>query len=312
MAASRNSPALPHVATARSIHTWHLVNLLSLDAVAVGLTWQLVFTLQFLDRFPTPVESLIIGISIWLAYTADRILDARRLQTDLPHSSRHSFHDQFQILMCFLWIIAFGFNVILIANFTNADQITWGIGCLLIVLLYLLNAQKNIRAVRQIPKELQAGLIFGFGVSLVCWPVISQQTTSTLLVATLITGTLFSINCATVAYWERKIDQAQLFSAWTTQRNATPAPLAIALSLQLALILALLSIDLLPPFISHCLLSSTACMTIAIFANHRHEQSSRRQQNTRLTRSPQIRESLADLSLILPPATLIIWRVYLG
>ena len=162
--------------------------------------------------------------------------------------------------MCFLWIIAFGFNVILIANFTNADQITWGMGCLLIVLLYLLNAQKNIRAVRQIPKELQAGLIFGFGVSLVCWPVVSQQITLNLLVATLITGTLFSINCATVAYWERQIDQAQLFSAWTTQRNATPTPLAIALSLQLALILALLSIDLLPTFISHCLLSSTACM----------------------------------------------------
>ena len=98
MVATTNSSALPQAATTVSIRLWHLINLLSLDAVTVGLTWQLVFTLQFFDRFPSLVESSIIGISIWLAYTADRILDSRRLLCELPHSSRHSFHRQFQTL----------------------------------------------------------------------------------------------------------------------------------------------------------------------------------------------------------------------
>ena len=146
--ASTNSSALPQVATTDSIRAWHLINILSLDAATVGLTWQLVFTLQFLNRLPSVVESSIIGISIWLAYTADRILDSRRLQRELPHSSRHSFHHQFQILMCFLWILALGLNVILIARCTSDDQIKWGMVCLLLVFLYLLNAQNFIKSMR--------------------------------------------------------------------------------------------------------------------------------------------------------------------
>ena len=312
VSATTNSPALPKAVTVQSTHVWHLVNLLSLDAVTVGLTWQLVFTLQFLDRFPSLVESSIIGMSIWLAYTADRILDSRRLQCELPHSSRHSFHYQFQTLMCFLWVIALGLNVILVTSFTHAAQIKWGMACLLLVFLYLLNAQKNNWTVRRIPKEIQAGLIFGFGVSLVCWPAASQQITSPLLTATLATGSLFSINCATVAYWERQLDTAQTFFAWTSRSNTTLAPIVFALVLEFALIFAVLYFDLLPTFITNCLLSSTSCLAIAIFVNQRHEQNQRKTRDTPLIRSPKGRELLADLSLILPPATLIAWRVYHG
>ena len=310
--ATTNSSALPQAATTVSIRLWHLINLLSLDAVTVGLTWQLVFTLQFFDRFPSLVESSIIGISIWLAYTADRILDSRRLQCELPHSSRHSFHRQFQTLICFLWILALGLNVILITGFTSADQIKWGMVCLLLVFLYLLNAQKNNSTLRRIPKELQAGLIFGFGVSLVCWPAAAQPITSPLLASTLVTGSLFSINCATVAYWERRLDTAQTFLAWTSQRNTTLAPIAYALALEFALILVMLYSGLLPTFISYCLLSSTSCLAITIFSNKRYEQNQTRDRGTPSAQSPKGRELLADLSLILPPATLIVWRVYHG
>jgi len=310
--ATTNSPALTSAATTESIRLWHLVNLLSLDAVTVGLTWQLVFTLQFFDRFPSLVESSIIGISIWLAYTADRILDSRRLLCELPHSSRHSFHRQFQTLICFLWILAIGLNVILITRFTSADQIKWGMVCLLLVFLYLLNAQKNNSTLRRIPKELQAGLIFGFGISLVCWPVAAQPTTSPLLASTLVTGLLFSINCATVAYWERRLDTAQTFFAWTSQRNTTLAPIAYALALEFALILVMRYFGLLPTFISNCLLVSTSCLAIAIFFNKQHEQNQTRDRGTPNAQSPKGRELLADISLILPPATLIAWRVYHG
>ena len=310
--ATTNSSTLPQTATVDSIRPWHLINLLSLDAVTVGLTWQLVFTLQFFDRFPSLVESSIIGISIWLAYTADRILDSRRLQCELPHSSRHSFHRQFRTLICFLWILALGLNVVLITRFTSTDQIKWGVVCLLLVFLYLLNAQKNNWTVRRIPKELQAGLIFSFGVSLVCWPAAPQQIFSPLLAATLLTGSLFSINCTTVAFWERQLDTAQTFFAWTSRRNTTVAPIVIAISFEFTLTLMMLYFGLLPTFIAHCLLSSTLSLTTAIFANQRYGKNQTQNQDTPPIRSPKGRELLADLSLVLPPTMLILWRVYHG
>lgn len=310
--ATTTSPALRKLATTDCIRIWHLVNLFSLDAVTVGLTWQVVFTLQFFDRFPSPSESSIIGISIWLAYTADRILDSRRLRCELPHSSRHSFHHQFQKLMCFLWVLALGLNVILIARCTSDAQIIWGMVCLIIVFLYLLNAQQNTLTLQGIPKELQAGLIFGFGVSLTCWPSAPQTILVPLMTATLVTGFLFAINCATVAFWERQLDSAQMFLAWTSRRNTTLAPIAFALALEFTIIFAMLYSKVLPIFIANCLISSTSCLAMTIFFHQRHEGNRTDNRELSMTKSPKVRELLADLSLILPPATLVIWRIYHG
>ncbi len=310
--ANSTPPSRAQAAAPRKIRSWHLINLLSLDAVMVGLTWQLIFTLEFLNRFPHAIESLIIGITIWLAYTADRILDSWNLETNLPHTSRHYFHHQFRTPMCCFWTIALGFDVILIASFTHTVQIQWGLVCLLFVLLYLLNSQKNIRALRAIPKEAQAGFIFAFGVSLVCWPAAPQQIAGPLFSATLVTGVLFSINCATVAYWERQLDEAQTFFAWTSGSNTTLTPIAFAFGLELTLTLAMLYFALLDTFITNCLLSSTSCLAITIFLSQRHEQKQTQNRSMSLTRSPEIRELLADFSLILPPATLTVWRVYYG
>ena len=132
MVANSTPPSRAQAAAPRKIRSWHLINLLSLDAVMVGLTWQLIFTLEFLNRFPHAIESLIIGITIWLAYTADRILDSWNLETNLPHTSRHYFHHQFRTPMCCFWTIALGFDVILIASFTHTVQIQWGLVCLFV------------------------------------------------------------------------------------------------------------------------------------------------------------------------------------
>ncbi|MAI69321.1 MAG: hypothetical protein CMM01_12855 [Rhodopirellula sp.] len=278
----------------------------------VGLTWQLIFTLEFLDRFPYPIENLIIGIAIWLAYTADRILDSRNLEKDLPHSSRHQFHHQFQTQIGCLWILTLGLNVVLIARFTSAAQIKWGVLCSFFVFLYLLNSQKNFRAVRAIPKEAQAGLIFAFGVSLACWSSAPPKIVFSLFTATLVTGVLFSINCAAVAYRERQLDEAQVFFAWTSNRVTTLTPIAFALALEFTLILAMLYFQLVSTFITSCLLSSTSCLAIAIIANQRHNENQTRNRNMPLTRAPEIRDLLADLSLILSPATLVALRFYHG
>lgn len=300
------TPDLSQATLRVRIRLWQLVNLCSLDAVTVGLTWQLIFTLQFCGRFPSWVESSIIGTSIWLAYTADRILDSRQLQCDLPHTSRHHFHHQFRRPICFLWMLALGFNAILIIHFSTVNQIKWGMSCLLLVCFYLLNVQKTNWTIRRIPKEIQAGCIFGFGVSLVSWSSSSERPTFQLFFSTVVTGFLFSINCATVAYWERQLDAAQTFSSWTARRSATLYPIAIALVFEFALIISLLFFEAIPRLIAGCLLSSALCLAITVVTNrklHMHCP------DALLTKPLAIRELLADISLILPPSVLIILSV---
>ena len=45
---------------------WSWANLLSLDAVAVGVFWQFIFTIEFCGRMPAAYEVGIIGLSIWM------------------------------------------------------------------------------------------------------------------------------------------------------------------------------------------------------------------------------------------------------
>ncbi|MDE0863985.1 MAG: hypothetical protein OSA98_09365 [Rubripirellula sp.] len=291
---------------------WHVVNLCSLDAVTVGLAWQLVFTLQFCGRFPTLVESAIIGISIWLAYTADRILDSRQLKPDLPHTSRHRFHHQFRRPLSIVWILALAINTILITTFATTNQIRWGVGCLLLVLLYMFGIQNGTWTVRRIPKEIQAGFLFGFGVSLVCWSSAPNQPTFQLLLSTLVAGSLFSINCATVAYWERQLDAAQTFFSWTSLRSATVTPIAVAIFLEVALATILLIFEAIPWFIAGCLMGSTLCLGITVLTNQRHQERHIHYSNGLLTKPPAGRELLADISLIFPPIVLVILSAYNG
>ncbi len=67
---------------------WLWPNLLSLDAAFVAVVWQ-----RFLAETIAPVQpvvTLILGLSVWLVYTADRILDTLSPCTG-TESPRHQF-----------------------------------------------------------------------------------------------------------------------------------------------------------------------------------------------------------------------------
>ncbi len=69
---------------------WLWFNLLSLDAPLVALVWQ-----DFLARcYPTvlhPSGRLVLGLTVWAIYLADRLLDVRHPAT-LGESIRHRFY----------------------------------------------------------------------------------------------------------------------------------------------------------------------------------------------------------------------------
>jgi len=74
---------------------WLLPNLLSLDAPLVAIAWLHVFAKTWRLGY-LPWESyLVLGLSVWTIYIADRLLDVSILGTDSPKlSTRHRFHQQ--------------------------------------------------------------------------------------------------------------------------------------------------------------------------------------------------------------------------
>ena len=222
-----------------------------------------------------------------------------------------------------VWLLALITDVILISSFASLDQIKWGMGCLFLVIFYVVGIQKSNWSIRRIPKEVQAGCLFGFGISLVCWSSDSEPNLSPLFFSTLVAGLLFSVNCATVAYWERQLDAAQAFVSWTSLRNSTLIPIAIALVLAVLMTISLLFWEVIPAFIAACLLSSTVCLALTILLitvlpprrDQEHHTCSSDTMLTKpltLTKPPSRREILADMSLVFPPTVLVILGIYHG
>ena len=205
-----------------SVHWWHLINLCSLDAVTVGLAWQAVFTMQFCNRYPTWAESLIIGLSIWLltpltAFSPAAFANGQAAY--LPAQVPSQFRQQLSII----WILALVFDATLIIFFADGAQLQWGLGCLTLVILYIAGIQLGHWKLR-LPKEIQAGFLFAFGITLTCWATLAEPSIYPLLLSTILVGFLFSINCATIAYWERRFDAAQSFSSWTSRQPVSLQP----------------------------------------------------------------------------------------
>jgi hypothetical protein len=84
------TPALParRIEVPRLLRLWHLT---SLDAVTVAVIWTVAFAWAAHLSLPwwPPV---VVGLSAWSFYIADRLLDARRACT--PLRTRHYFHWQ--------------------------------------------------------------------------------------------------------------------------------------------------------------------------------------------------------------------------
>lgn len=87
------TPPLPgrrirHIEVPGFLRLWHLT---SLDAVTVAVSWTLAFAWSAHLSLPwwPPV---VVGLSAWSFYIADRLLDARRART--PLRTRHHFHWQ--------------------------------------------------------------------------------------------------------------------------------------------------------------------------------------------------------------------------
>ncbi len=254
-----------------------------LDAPLVAICWQWLFASSFHVAVSDPARAALF-LTAWLIYLIDRLADS----VSLKPSSEKSVRQEFCLRHTSIWVglilvIALLDAAIVLAQL-DRRLILWGAFLGGAAFLYLaLNYALN-RFWKTIPiKEIVIGFLFALGTLLVVAPELSSAT-STSIVAALLFAALCSLNCMSIAVWERDLD-------WNQEKHsiATRWPSLDFLVRPSCFLLAAAS--LLVAAIDHVLLPLGVCLAIsAILLAALHAMSIQRDART----------ALADLVLLAP------------
>ena len=198
---------MPRFVSARP-HWWQWFTILSLDAVSVSLTWQWWFA-RGLHVHSRPPEIIVLGASVWLAYTADRWIEAVRLPTIELQTQRHRFAARWRWPIMIVWLIFFAADVTLAFTGLSARELETGFLLLAAVAAYLLSHQLYHRHhPGRLPKEICVAVLITAGALL--FPALtSGGALISLVLVALHFLALCLVNCLLISRWERDIDVAQ-------------------------------------------------------------------------------------------------------
>ena len=186
------------------IHCW------SLDAPLVALAWQ-AFWDECLGVFPRWAPRLVLALTVWLIYMADRWLDGYRLShlnPQTPCAPRHRMAITHRRLIG--WLIAFTLvlTAVLSLFFLRWKILRLGLALSSLVSLYFLMRHVP-RLQRRMPaREVCVGVLFAAGTCLPAFgwlPLWSPE----MLWAAVLFGLLCALNCFAISSWEKEADRAQ-------------------------------------------------------------------------------------------------------
>ncbi|WP_148216346.1 hypothetical protein [Coraliomargarita akajimensis] len=156
---------------------------------------------------------IVLFLSVWLTYTADRLFDVRKRRRKQLLSARHQYTKQHQKALWKYWYIALTVNLIVAFTQLSATQLRYGFYLLGLCLIYtLLNQQLSKYC---FPKEAVVATIFAGAIMSLTVPPQDW-----LLLLHL--SCLFSVNCLLIGQNERSIDAAmRVRSLSTYSRSST-------------------------------------------------------------------------------------------
>jgi len=182
-------------------------NILGLDAPLVALVWQDFFAWN-LGVNLTVGERVILALSFWLAYTADRWLDGWKIPRGAIVSSRHYFAQQHRASLVAVWLVVLVGSVALACCLLPWYLIERGLLLVLSVGIYFFLYQwpRTTRWLRGL-KEIAVAILFSAGTMLFIlprqfdfslsfwWPVAAWCL-------------LCFLDCYAIACWELELDRA--------------------------------------------------------------------------------------------------------
>lgn len=184
---------------------WQWPTVLSLDAPAVTMAWQIALA-SSVGFSLHPAHVWVLATSVWLAYVADRWAEGWRLTSERVRTQRHRFYHRHRWPVALVWSLVLIADVaVSITTLPRADLVR-GLVLTSAVLLYLLVELPLVRRRRwDLPKEACTALLLTAGVGL----FLATSTRATELVWPLALFALLCFtNCALISAWERDVDLA--------------------------------------------------------------------------------------------------------
>jgi hypothetical protein len=266
------------------------LNVICLDAPLVAIAWQWLFG-SCLDMAVSIGARGALFLTAWLIYLVDRLADALSLQANSPRSARQQFCLRHKKLWLGLIPVVGLIDAAIILPRLNRDVITSGACLGGVAALYLAVNYAFNEVWKVVPlKEITVGFLFSAGTLLVVICkfalVPSIVGLSPALLAMLLFAILCSLNCMSIAVWERDLDRAQRKHSIATRCPGIGVPIRIfcIVVAMAALLLAAVASSLLPIAIS--LSVGAALLAILHFVAIRNDE----------------RTALADLVLLTPLA----------
>jgi hypothetical protein len=203
-----------NVAVARvAPSTW--LNLVCLDAPLVSVAWLWLFARTF-QATVEPVNYAALFLTSWLIYLADRLADSYSLQDGGPRSLRHEFClNHRQIWIGVLAVIATT-DACLIWRSISAETFLAGAVIGTLALIYLALNHSLGGAWPPLPlKELAIGFLFAAGTLVALLPL--PSITGSFVCSGIAFACLCTLNCISIAFWERELDETQRKVSFATR-----------------------------------------------------------------------------------------------
>ncbi len=211
---------------------WLWPNVLCLDAPLVAVAWQYFFTAVFRMQVP-PSNYLVLGLVVWVIYSADRLFDAHRLKAPTTAALRHRFYRACFVPMLVLTVLLAALAGYLCLTVLPTQLFYCGMVGAFFVIAYFVHRLwvKGLMLV-VLPKEVFAGFVFAIGATLAgfVWTgEVSMGRKPTVLVSpeVLWFGALCALNCLAISVWERRSDDGNdgnsLAQLWPGSVRVFPA-----------------------------------------------------------------------------------------
>jgi len=120
--------------TQKLIATYRIINLLSID-VALGAICSALFFARLLGVNILPYGLISLGLTVWIIYTVDHLMDARRINAQAA-TARHQFHQQHFNTLFVVVLITMAANAVIIF-FIRKPVLISGVIVALLVGVYL-------------------------------------------------------------------------------------------------------------------------------------------------------------------------------
>ena len=194
---------------------WLWPGLLSLEAPLVAVSWLYMFAYVWQVNYLPWQAYAALGISVWLVYVLDRILESHfRVPGDPSLGPRHHFHRRHKVPFLVFAGMAGIWLVILQFWFLPMELITsYSIPAALLVIGFFVLAGISAKS-REIPymRNLIAGLAFSYGTAMMAHIFVWTEGVFQLLASRELLGfaVLCAVNITAIHIWERdRITQSE-------------------------------------------------------------------------------------------------------